>query len=230
MTTTIHPASDDPVRNERFRLGIEGSGIGVWDLDLSTHRLLWSNSARALFGVPIDLPLTYELFLSLLDVEERERTQQRMSDWVRLSPKQRNEARLNYQGAQQLSAQERQDRWEAYKALPEEQRRQLASKAKLSSASAGAASRSAKPLAAGPKDNTVSNPLLDVGQPHPVRPGMVQAKPGVSTRSIASKPAPPLHQQAGLPKVAATPEFVDSTTLLPQRGAQGVVSDPRRKP
>jgi two-component system sensor kinase FixL len=48
----------------------------VWDLDLSTHRLLWSNAARALFGVPDDLPLTYELFLSLLDSEERERTRQ----------------------------------------------------------------------------------------------------------------------------------------------------------
>jgi two-component system, LuxR family, sensor kinase FixL len=82
VTTVIHPASDDPVRNERFRLGIEGSGIGVWDLDLSTHRLLWSNAARALFGVPIDLPLTYELFLSLLDVEERERTQRAVARCV----------------------------------------------------------------------------------------------------------------------------------------------------
>ena len=76
MTTVQHPASDDPVRNERFRLGIEGSGIGVWDLDLSTHRLLWSNTTRALFGVPDDLPLTYGLFLSLLAPEEREHTEQ----------------------------------------------------------------------------------------------------------------------------------------------------------
>ena len=76
MTTILHPASEDPIRNERFRLGIEGSGIGVWDLDLVTHHLLWSNTTRALFGVPDDLPLTYELFLSLLDPVERERTEQ----------------------------------------------------------------------------------------------------------------------------------------------------------
>jgi two-component system, LuxR family, sensor kinase FixL len=76
VTTVQHPASEDPVRNERFRLGIEGSGIGVWDQDLATHRLLWSNTTRALLGVPDDLPLTYELFLSLLNPEERERTQQ----------------------------------------------------------------------------------------------------------------------------------------------------------
>lgn len=76
MTTILHPASEDPIRNERFRLGIEGSGIGVWDLDLTTHQLLWSNTTRALFGVADDLPLTYELFLSLLAPVERERTEQ----------------------------------------------------------------------------------------------------------------------------------------------------------
>jgi two-component system sensor kinase FixL len=62
------------VRDERFRLGIEGAGIGIWDLDLSTHRLLWSNTTRSLFGVASDLPLTYELFLSLLEPSDRERT------------------------------------------------------------------------------------------------------------------------------------------------------------
>ncbi len=76
MTTTVHSASDDPVRDERFRLGIEGSGIGIWDLDLSTNTLLWSNTTRTLFGVPNDLPLTYELFLSLLEPQDRERTDQ----------------------------------------------------------------------------------------------------------------------------------------------------------
>ena len=82
MTTVQHPASEDPIRNERFRLGIEGSGIGVWDLDLATHRLLWSNTTRALFGVPDDLPLTYEFFLSLLNPEERERTRQAVARTV----------------------------------------------------------------------------------------------------------------------------------------------------
>jgi two-component system, LuxR family, sensor kinase FixL len=76
VTTTPHPPSEDPVRDERFRLGIEGSGIGIWDLDLSTHQLLWSNITRTLFGIPNDLPLTYELFLSLLEPQDRERTDQ----------------------------------------------------------------------------------------------------------------------------------------------------------
>ena len=76
MTTIVHPASEDPVRDERFRLGIEGSGIGIWDLDLVTHGLLWSNTTRIFFDVPKDLPLTYDLFLSLLEPQDRERTDQ----------------------------------------------------------------------------------------------------------------------------------------------------------
>jgi len=79
VTTIIHPASEDPVRNERFRRGIEGAGIGVWDLDLATQQLLWSNTTREFFGVANELPLTYDIFLSFLDPDERERTKQALS-------------------------------------------------------------------------------------------------------------------------------------------------------
>jgi two-component system, LuxR family, sensor kinase FixL len=82
VTTTIQSTSDDPVRDERFRLGIEGSGIGTWDLDLSTQRLLWSSTTRTLFGVPKELPLTYDLFLSLLEPHDRELTDQAVTHSV----------------------------------------------------------------------------------------------------------------------------------------------------
>ena len=35
VTSTFQTSSDDLVRDERFRLGIEGSGLGTWDLDLA---------------------------------------------------------------------------------------------------------------------------------------------------------------------------------------------------
>jgi two-component system, LuxR family, sensor kinase FixL len=85
VTTTPHSASDDPIRDERFRLGIEGAGIGIWDLDLSTHKLLWSRTTRKLFGVPDELPVTYELFLSLLQPQDRERTDQAVKRSVETS-------------------------------------------------------------------------------------------------------------------------------------------------
>jgi hypothetical protein len=53
-----------------------------------------------------------------------------------------------------------------------------------------------------------------------VAPTVMQAKPGATTTLISRSPSPPPHQQPGLPKVTATPGFVDRTTLLPQRGAQ----------
>ena len=54
-----------------------------------------------------------------------------------------------------------------------------------------------------------------------VAPTVVQAKPGATTTSMATRVAPPAHNQAGLPKIAATPGFVDPATLLPRRGPQG---------
>jgi hypothetical protein len=57
-----------------------------------------------------------------------------------------------------------------------------------------------------------------------VAPTLVQAQPGASTRLLSRPSSPPLHQQTGLPKIAATPGFVDAATLLPQRGAQGAAA------
>lgn len=58
----------------------------------------------------------------------------------------------------------------------------------------------------------------------PVAPTMVQATPGATTTLVTRPPAPPPHQQTGLPKIAATPGFVDSKTLLPKRGPQGAAA------
>jgi hypothetical protein len=49
----------------------------------------------------------------------------RMSDWVDLSPQQRNLARLNFNQMQNLPKEDKKAKWEAYQALPEEQKRLL---------------------------------------------------------------------------------------------------------
>lgn len=67
--------SDDPGRNEHFRLRIEGFGVGTWDLNLETRELEWSETTRNLFGVPRDEAVSYDLFLSLLEPKDRERTE-----------------------------------------------------------------------------------------------------------------------------------------------------------
>lgn len=76
VTSTVQTSLGDLVRDERFRLGIEGSGLGTWDLDLATMQLTWSATTRSLFGLSHEQPLSYELFLSLLEPADRERTEQ----------------------------------------------------------------------------------------------------------------------------------------------------------
>jgi hypothetical protein len=146
--------------------------------------------------------------------DERARAQQRMNDWGSLSPQQRRDARAAFSGAQELSSTERRQRWDDYTALSEDQKKRLANSA--APATTGADRRTARDQST--KTNTVPNPLLD------------PRRPGATTNPIATRPAPPLHQQPGLPKVAATPEFVDSQTLLPQRGAQGAAARSPDKP
>ena len=75
MSPTRVTHLQDDGRSERFRVRIEGFGVGTWDLDLATRELDWSDTARALLGVERDQPATYELFLSRLQPADRERVE-----------------------------------------------------------------------------------------------------------------------------------------------------------
>ena len=143
-----------------------------------------------------------------LPADEQQRVQQRMTEWARMSPAERGRARLNFQESKQFSAEEKQERWEAYQALPAEQRKALADRPRL--AADAAASR----------PSSTSRPAGPTAQVKPVTPTVVQAKPGATTTLITQQPAPPHHQHLGQPTIAAKPGQVDSTTLLPKSGPQ----------
>ena len=148
--------------------------------------------------------------------DERTRIQARMSEWAQMSPEQRGKVRLQFQEASKSSPQSRQAQWEAYQALPEDQKLELATKA--SSTPTGGAV---------PLKQVKSNIVNDPGRAAPQRsvsPAVVQAQPGATTNLISKRVAPPTHQQTGQPKIAASPEFVDSATLLPQKGPQGAAT------
>jgi len=163
-----------------------------------------------------------------LSPEERARINARMVEWAKLTPDERGQARLRFEEARQLPVPDRSERWRAYQALPPEERQQLAERAATAaSAPHDAASRSGK---AGrdskeAKFNVVPNPAL-AQPPRPVAPTLVQAAPGATTTAITRRPAPPPHQQSGMPKVATTPEFVNRSTLLPKRGPQAAAVGP----
>lgn len=160
-----------------------------------------------------------------MSAAEQARVQERMTEWARLTPLERSQARLNFQEAKQLSVQDRQERWNAYQALSPEQKQQLAARAAPAAPSASEAARKAAIASArsDTKSNIVPNPALSA-PPKPIAPSAVQARPGATTTLITKRPAPPSHQQTGLPKIAATPEFVNKATLLPQRGPQGAAT------
>ncbi len=167
---------------------------------------------------------------------EQSRVQARMVEWTKLTPQERGQARVNFQEAKQLPAQDRQSRWDAYQRLPDEQKRELAARAappsprasteaNAKTAPAVSAVRGDKPVREQPqaKSNLVPNPAVSAA-PKPVSPTIVQAGPGATTTVMTKRANPPPHQQAGMPKIAATAEFVDKATLLPQRGPQGAAT------
>jgi len=154
---------------------------------------------------------------------ERDRIQARMTEWARLSPSERGQARIGFQQATRVSPKDRQAQWEAYQALPAEQKRQLQARAIPQATSAASKPNGQRSDKVQRKSNIVPNPS-DSAQPKSVGPTVVQAQPGATTTLVSKRPNPPAHQQTGMPKIAATPEFVDKTTLLPQRGPQAAAT------
>ena len=162
--------------------------------------------------------------LPKMSAEERVRVQERMAEWSRMTPAERVRARVQFQEVRRISPEERQTRWQQYQQLPDGERSQLAERARAEREAANAAAATPRPHA-GPADTAASKSSV-VGAPRlasnvGVAASLQQAKPGATTTTISTRPAPPAHHQAGLPKIVATPGFVDSATLLPKRGPQG---------
>lgn len=149
-----------------------------------------------------------------LGPQQQARVQERMAQWATLTPRERGEARLRYQEAREFPLEDREARWKAYQALTPEEREQLAARA--------AAARKA----GAPHGNLVpARPGADYSMsPRPIGPIVVQAGPGATTTLLTRPPSPPRHQQSGMPRIAATPGFVNRATLLPQRGPQGAAT------
>lgn len=113
--------------------------------------------------------------------EEQQRIQERMRDWVRLTPEQRRLARENYVRAKKLSSDQKSAQWERYQQLPEEERKKLAAKA-----------------AAKKKVATLPPPGAQKKQTKPLPPIKAMPKP-VLEQSVTSKAASQSALQPSLP-------------------------------
>ena len=173
--------------------------------------------------------------LSKMPAEERARVQERMAEWSRMTPAERARARVQFQEVRRISPEERQARWQEYQQLPDGERNQLAEKARVEREIANAASRRPAGSASTPGSKASVAGAPGVPANGVAAANLQQAKPGATTTTISTRPAPPAHHQAGLPKIVATPGFVDRATLLPQRGPQGAAvraasADPTQQP
>ena len=164
--------------------------------------------------------------------DERQRVQQRMTEWARMTPAERGRARLTFQESKQLTREQKQARWEAYQALPDAKRQALAERA-APATDMRKGGNGAPPVNAlgAAKTAAPARPEAPAVPVRPVAPTIVQAKPGATTTLMTRPAAPPAHQQPGRSKITTEPGQVDRQTLLPQRGPQAVpaaASAPRR--
>ena len=81
-----------------------------WGLISETQRSKWLTIARN---------------FDQLSPAEQQVMQARMKEWVKLSPVQRNQARLNFNTLQGVSKDEKKTRWDEYQALSEAEKRKL---------------------------------------------------------------------------------------------------------
>ncbi|MRV75649.1 DUF3106 domain-containing protein [Duganella sp. FT92W] len=122
--------------------------------------------------------------------DEQARVQERMRDWVRLTPDQRRMVRENFARSQKVAPVpgQKSAQWEQYQQLPEEQKKQLADKA--------------------PKKQVVNPPSpaqskIQTVQPvKRVVPGATPAAPAAGTTPVAGAPAP---VPAAAPAAPGTP-------------------------
>jgi hypothetical protein len=176
--------------------------------------------------------LTIAARLRTLPPPEQARISERMSDWARLTPAERGQVRLRYQEARQVPAPDRSARWEEYQKLPPGEKERFAARAASSAAPPAPVPRRDAPGAVafpGRDSNQAKSNLVTTPAPVPPRqitPTVVQAPRGATTQLITRQPTPPAHEQPGMPKVAATPEFVNRSTLLPRRGPQAAAVSP----
>ncbi|MBV9248542.1 MAG: PAS domain S-box protein [Acetobacteraceae bacterium] len=60
---------------EHRRLAIECADLGVWNWDITTGELLWSERCKAMFGLPPDAHITFRKFMHAVHPDDRARVQ-----------------------------------------------------------------------------------------------------------------------------------------------------------
>ena len=157
-----------------------------------------------------------------LTPEQQSRLRERMIDWTRMSPTERQQARVGFQSNPQLrddklQSERLQSKWEAYQALTPEERQALAQKGAEKAAQkhpGGRPGGEGPKLPSGAKSSYV--PAKPAAAPLAVAPSVLQARPGVTTVLITEGHRAQPARLAGRGKLVVDPALVDPKTLLPR--------------
>jgi PAS domain S-box-containing protein len=68
------------ISKERLLFATEGANIGIWNWNIVTGELIWSDQCKSLFGVPTDETMSYQRFSDALHPDDRERTDNAVKD------------------------------------------------------------------------------------------------------------------------------------------------------
>jgi len=126
---------------------------------------------------------------------QQQRLQTRMSDWVKLTPEQRHRARENFQTTKSVPVQKKNEAWQRYQQLPEEQKKELAAAAKAqkhpSAVTALPGSTSlAKDAAKAVHHGGRTKPGTTKSAPNPLAPVKPTATASAPAAAPAAAPAP----------------------------------------
>ena len=68
---------------ERLRLAVESTGLGIWDYDVQTGARAWSEELRAMLGLPADAPAELATYLALVHPADRPEVAERYAAALR---------------------------------------------------------------------------------------------------------------------------------------------------
>lgn len=126
-----------------------------------------------------------------LSAAEQAVMHERMSEWVALSPTQRNQARLNFNTVQNLSKDEKKTKWDAYQSLTEAQKREL-------SAGVLSPSKTAAPSAKPANAERFVQPAVRT-----LPAAAIPARPPIDQKTLLPLPAAPASDSASKPPAAS---------------------------
>jgi PAS domain S-box-containing protein len=68
------------ISKERLLFATEGANLGIWNWNIVTGELFWSDQCKALFGVPPDETMSYQRFSDALHPDDRKMTDEAVKD------------------------------------------------------------------------------------------------------------------------------------------------------